>query len=269
MVNKILISHEVPVNFLYESRQFNDYDYALPHLLDSDSQYREYFINSKREGRYIIMDNSLHELGSAYDNERLVYWINELEPNEFIVPDVWEEHSSTLYNAKEWKQYQKDGIISSNTKLVAVAQGKTHSDILTCAWILVNNYDYQKISLSYGASAYNEIFPHPNPYIGKMLGRIYTVSKLAEEEWIKSVKLHLLGCALPQEFSYYNDPKFNFIESLDTSNPVIHGIMGINYEEYGLNKKLSVKIDTIKEIKNKEIVYNNIEKFRKLLTYYS
>ncbi len=34
------------------------------------------------------MDNSLHELGEAYDHKRLLHWVKELEPNEFIVPDV-------------------------------------------------------------------------------------------------------------------------------------------------------------------------------------
>ena len=32
-------------------------------------------------GRYIVMDNSLHELGEAYNTERLMYWINELTPD--------------------------------------------------------------------------------------------------------------------------------------------------------------------------------------------
>ena len=45
--------------------------------------------DAKEYGRYIIMDNSLHELGEAYDYDRLKYWIKELEPDEFIVPDVW------------------------------------------------------------------------------------------------------------------------------------------------------------------------------------
>ncbi len=41
------------------------------------------------------MDNSLHELGEAYSTDRLMYWVNKLEPNEFIVPDVWEDYSSS------------------------------------------------------------------------------------------------------------------------------------------------------------------------------
>jgi hypothetical protein len=46
------------------------------------------------------MDNSLHELGHAYDSDRLIHWINELEPDEFIVPDVWEDRDASVVNAR-------------------------------------------------------------------------------------------------------------------------------------------------------------------------
>ena len=75
------VSHEVPRCLLNNSREFNDYDYCLPHLLDEDEHYRDFFYESRKLGRHIIMDNSLHELGESYDFERLHYWIKELEPN--------------------------------------------------------------------------------------------------------------------------------------------------------------------------------------------
>ena len=37
-------------------------------------------------------------------------------------------------------------------------------------------------------------------------------------------RVHLLGCNLPQEYLYYKD--FPFIETIDTSNPIIHGLEG-------------------------------------------
>jgi hypothetical protein len=77
------ISHETPMCLLEDSQRFNDYDYCLPHLLDEEPKYLEYFQKAKKEGRYIIMDNSLHELGEAYSHERLIHWVNELKPNEF------------------------------------------------------------------------------------------------------------------------------------------------------------------------------------------
>ena len=51
-----------------------------------------------------------------------------------------------------------------------------------------------------------KIFHIPNPLVGKMMGRIMTISKMYKKGLIhKSDRVHLLGCALPQEFRYYND----------------------------------------------------------------
>ena len=54
---------------------------------------------------------------------------------------------------------------------------------------------------------------------------------------------HLLGCGLPQEFKAYKN--YSWIDSIDTSNPVIHGIKGIWYDAQGLMNKESVKLYTL------------------------
>jgi hypothetical protein len=71
----------------------------------------------------------------------------------------------------------------------------------------------------------------------------------------------------PKNFSYYTNPEFSFIKSIDTSNPIIHGLLGIEYDDHGLSSKSSIKIDTIEKTVNKDIIYRNVEKFNKLLTY--
>ena len=42
------VSHEVPIPYLEKSRDFNDYDYCLPHLLDQSNEYRDFFYESKK-----------------------------------------------------------------------------------------------------------------------------------------------------------------------------------------------------------------------------
>ena len=64
------INHEVPRALLSLSKEFNNYDFVLPHLLDEDDEYKQYFLEAKRKGRYLIMDNSLHELGHAFTAKR-------------------------------------------------------------------------------------------------------------------------------------------------------------------------------------------------------
>ena len=39
--------------------------------------------------------------------------------------------------------------------------------------------------------------------------------------------------------------RFSFIETVDTSNPIIHGIEGVKYSSIGLLTKSSTKIDKI------------------------
>jgi hypothetical protein len=51
---------------------------------------------------------------------------------------------------------------------------------------------------------------------------------------------HLLGCALPQEGQFYRG--YDWIYSMDTSNPVVHAIKGISYPPEGLMTKESQKL---------------------------
>ena len=161
------VSHEVPKVLLNNSREWNDYDYCLPHLLDQDEYYRDYFYNARKEGRYIIMDNSLHELGEAYNFDRLHHWIKEIEPDEFIVPDVWMKQAQTNAQAKYWKQFK----YPKRTKIVAVVQGENREKAHLCAGLLVG-LGYKKLCISYGASWYGD-----NP-LDKSLGRINFVKEL-------------------------------------------------------------------------------------------
>ena len=89
---------------------------------------KNFFRQSKEDGRYIIMDNSLHELGEAYNTERLIYWINELKPQEFIIPDVWEERDASVVNARHWIQIK----LPEGVEKVAVIQAKTLHEAATC-----------------------------------------------------------------------------------------------------------------------------------------
>jgi len=257
------ISHELPMNMLSRSYDINDYEYCLPHLLDKSEVYKNHFIKAKKDGRYIIMDNSLHELGKAYDTDRLLHWVHEIEPNEFIVPDVWQDKTATLVNAKQWISIN----LPKNTTKVAVVQAQNYHEALECYSIL-QTQGYKKIAFSYGADWYAKEFPHPNPLVGKMMGRIMTISKMYKLNIInKSDRVHLLGCALPQEFRYYKD--FPFIESIDTSNPIIHGLEGIKYSSNGLYTKSSTKIDQVNIIPlTQEILYtinHNLTQFKKYL----
>ena len=235
------VSHEIPFAYLEQSLKFNNYDYLLPHLYDEYPEYKEFFQRENKQfRRYIVMDNSLHELGVPYSKGRMISIIEEVKPDEFIVPDAWENATTSMRQAKEWSFIE----LPKGVEKVAVVQGKSFSEVVKCyqtyKWL-----GYKKIAFSYGASYYNEEFPHRNKDVGKALGRQLVISKMINMGLIGHTdRIHLLGCSLPQEFLYYKDVKQ--IESIDTSNPVMAAFDGVTYHpNHGLDSKPKTKIDEV------------------------
>ena len=98
----IKISHESPLSMLELSRTYNDYDYALVHLFETHPQYYQFFEDSLRLGRTVLLDNSIFELGTAFDSNKYMNWINKLNPTEYIIPDALEDCDLTIAKAKSW-----------------------------------------------------------------------------------------------------------------------------------------------------------------------
>jgi len=238
----MLVNHEVPKIFLEESKKFNNYEFCLPHLLDQDQDYLNHFLEAKKSGRFIIMDNSLHELGESYDSDRLLHWVDVIRPDVFIVPDVWEDMNKTLVNAKYWRQFK----YPQEVDLMAVVQATSYLEASTCYQTL-KDMGYKKIAFSYGAKYYrNFSFPDDgtkSKYEQLSSGRIQVINRLFKDKIIlKSDYVHLLGCATPQEFEYYKD--LPFIKSIDTSNPIMAAIEGLRYSYFGLDIKPKTDINS-------------------------
>jgi hypothetical protein len=208
------------------------------------------------------MDNSLHELGEAYDEKRLMHWVEQLQPNEFIVPDVWQDRDKSVVNARKWIQY----IFPENVEKVAVVQATTLHEASTC-YQTYKDLGYKKIAFSYGASYYNDVVPHPDKNLGKALGRISVISALHKMKVIEdNDRVHLLGCQVPQEFGWYRG--FKFIESIDTSNPVMATLEGTRYTKAGLFEKPKANMNDyfymLSDQVDYELLSHNILKFREI-----
>ena len=257
----MLISHEVPKCLFEKSLDFNDYDYALVHLFDEDPEYLEFYKNSVKNGRHVLLDNSIFELGEAYDNDSFAKWVEELKPTEYIVPDALEDVAKTIDQMESWNRaYGK-----LPGKRIGVVQGKTPEEIADCYVYMDKHADVDKIAISFDYSLYEQIIPHENKYMSWMLGRATMLANLLNSGIINTKKPHhLLGCGLPQEFALYHS--YKWIESVDTSNTIVHGIKGIAYKQYGLQTKESIKLVDLLDVEiNNEQLYDinhNINYFR-------
>ena len=253
------IAHEAPLSIFDRVQEMTDYDYALVHLFEENEEYYNKFVEARDKGREIILDNSIFELGIAWDSDRFAYWVEKLKPTWYIVPDVLDNKNATLNSFNKFVQKYPD----LPGKRIAVAQGSTYEELVECYVILANNDKVDKVAMSFNHPFFQDMGLE-NKYFNMMAGRQHTIARMIEENVInKNKPHHLLGCGLPQEFEQYVG--YDWIDSIDTSNPVMHGIKGIRYFDGGLNDKESLKMFTIMEedvlASWDDIVYN-IDRFR-------
>ena len=259
----IKIAHESPKSIFKEVQKYTDYDYALVHLFEEDPEYLKQFQDAKEAGREIILDNSIFELEEAFDAEKFAGWILELKPDWYIVPDALEDAKKTVQQMTEWNYKYKN----LPGKKIGVVQGKTYSQIKTCYEYMDKIANVDMIAISFDYSYYREIFPHKNKLVSWAMGRVLLLNRLLKDKVIRTdIPHHLLGCGLPLEFAFYKD--YDWIYSVDTSSPVVHGIQKVAYSNTGLWKKSRHKLfemisDEVSE-SQLNLVKENIELFRSI-----
>ena len=230
---KIQVSHESPLCLLDQSREYNDYCYALVHLFERYPQYYSHFRSSVLANRQVLLDNSIFELGTAFDSKSFVEWINMLEPTYYIVPDVLEDYKATVDN---FMNFTEEYTNLPGLKIGAV-QGKTYNEIANCYAFMADAADY--IAISFDFSYYQTTGKGYTPLERMMHGRRRLIQTLIDDNiWCWDKPVHLLGCSLPQEFKFYVQQNIYNIRSVDTSNPIMAGIKGMRYaSDLGLNSK--------------------------------
>jgi hypothetical protein len=283
----MLVSHESPISMLEESREYNSYDYALVHLFETHPEYYSFFKQSLLQGREVLLDNSIFELGHAFDSIKFAKYVEELKPTYYIVPDVLEDSQATMASFHKFKLQYPD--LPGLT--IGVVQGKTYQQLVKCYKYMSVHADYIAISFDY--SWYNTIghyepLERPSTIMDaedsavfeKLLdkdrhrtslellasGRRKFINMLIDDGiWNHNKPHHLLGNSLPQEMKHYKNIKS--IRSVDTSNPVVAGIKGIRYiKDYGMVQKpktlLADLIDYDVSNDQKEDIFHNTQQFK-------
>ena len=258
------VSHELPISLLHHGYEWNDYDYCLPHLIDKYEQYRIYFQKAHLNKRFIIMDNGLFE-GVTHTTEDLISKTYLVHPDIFIVPDAWNDSNTTIRNAKHWMlNYQS--YLPVDTNLMAVCQGETIGELVTTYQTLVD-LGYKHIAFNHSSIAYTNHYPKHSKLFAQMYGRIELIRRLVATGTVREALYHhLLGCSLPQEVMAYTE--FDWIKSVDTSNPIIVGYKGERYGDNGIEFKPTEKIEDLFDVdlegKMEDIIFN-INKFKQFI----
>lgn len=261
----ILVAHESPISILDHTFVYNDYDYALVHLFETHPVYYQFFKDSVARGRQVLLDNSIFELGKAFDGDKFASYVKELNPSFYIVPDVLEDGYGTVKSFAEFTSKYKD---LPGLKIGAV-QGKTYDELVDCYKYMSEYADY--IAISFDFSYYLVTGRGKTKLERWCNGRQNFIKDLILDGiWNWNKPHHLLGCSLAKEFRFYVDEDVVNIRSCDTSNPVVAGIKGLLYNgDLGLQEKPTQKLAEMIDHKVTEkelldIVYNT-SMFKKIL----
>lgn len=258
--------HEAPKAIFHQVQELTDGDYALVHLFEEDRQYYELFQEALRKGRDVILDNSVFELGEAFKADTFAYWVYALRPTWYIVPDVLEDADATIVRFFNFIEKYPD----LPGKRIGVVQGKNYDDFVYCYKAIAPYCD--KIGISFDCSWYVECSKSSTKWLRLAAGRLKTLLQMDEQHVIDRCKPHhLLGVAVPQELACYGafqrGGEFLWIDSVDTSNPVVHGLAGISYGPSGLKDKETRKLYTMinEQVSDEQwqVIRNNIQGFRR------
>jgi hypothetical protein len=266
------VSHESPISILPLSQSYNDFDYALVHLFETHSTYKEYFKSAiDVYNREVLLDNSIFELGKSFDEEKYLEAAKWLKPNMFIVPDVLEQAHETIESFSKWlaASYIKQIKDTCNTRAIGAVQGKTWNDLLQCYKFMAESADM--IAISFDFSYYHITGEGWTALERFCSGRQRFITQLIEcGAWAWNKPHHLLGCSLAKEFRYYVDNNIHNIVSCDTSNPIVAAIHNLKYDaDYGLQSKPSTKLADLIEhqftTEQLELVKYNTTMFKRII----
>lgn len=222
------ISHEVPFIYLEDSREFNDYEYALAHLLIESPYYMEFMKESVRRGRMVILDNSAYEIvnnpqllkkypAGVFDMDEYIQLLRELRPTCYMIPDS-KLGSNPIEIAERW--FEKINNISDldDIKPIGVVHGRDIEEMkLVCTYFIEHHCG---IAFSYESWWYD--YCKDNSLTDKLeYVRLNILKRLNLES---ASYIHILGCITPGELN--NIRQLKYISSIDTSYPIIRAIEG-------------------------------------------
>ncbi len=131
------------------------------------------------------------------------------------------------------------------------------------------NMGYKHFAFNHSSIQYQNEYYHPNPIVNQTLGRVNTISRMKKDNIIKDEHyIHLLGCSSWFEGNFYKYPEFEFINSIDTSSPIINGILNIRYDESNMFEKPMNKIEEfltneLNPQQHNDIIFN-VNKFKNI-----
>ncbi len=206
----IHFAHIAPLSVL-QKHLFSDsflYHMALAFEVLHNEKYRSLYQRLSLKGRYIILDNSLWELGHALRTKELINAVKAIGASEVVATDVFRNNDATRKKTQQFIEIIRSSDLP--VKIQAVAQGYNEFDWVQCFDWMNTNAEIDTIALP----KVLDDFWHPG-------GRLGAISFLESSGRVRNNKAyHLLGIWSDPIEVLYIRKKFPWIRSIDSALPI-------------------------------------------------
>jgi len=203
----------------------SQFQMSLAHLVLKDNMYRRYYRKLSDNGGYVVLDNSIIELGNAMDFDQVLSAAGMVRADEVILPDVLFDSYKTIdlvteaLKNKNAKPYKK----------MAVVQGKDYNEICFC----IKQYlEIDEIDVLGIPKAWAKLVDENSRHI--LLNKLFHNGILNYITQVKGKEIHLLGA---NDYSDFNNSYHGLIRSIDSVYPSWMALHGIKFlPEWHANK---------------------------------
>lgn len=224
---------------------YTNYHMALTHLVLKYPDYADHYKKLVGQGSFVMLDNSLIELGEAASLEKVLEAAAIINPSEIVLPDVYKKGNDTVNavdNAliKLRQLAEKNGPENYNFQLQAVCHGETEEEWKE-TWHRLQQYR------ELGTIAIPKVTEH-------QFGSRTPLVKWALDNNDDEKEIHLLGCWSDiNEFKDYTLDMKEKIRGVDTSIVYHCAIDNTDTKpDWKIDLEKSYKIDPLIMIKKQQ-----------------
>jgi hypothetical protein len=236
----------------------SDFMFALLHKAIEDKEYLRRVCEYRANGGTVFLDNSCFELGASLDNHLLNEYFEIIRPDVVVLPDVLGDKEQTFERTTQFlKDYPQVAPYS-----MAVIQGSSPEELIDCYNMFMSlDVRIPWIGIPF---VYSWVERDPRAQADE---RIRLMKELNAFFVDTTRNHHLLGTWQAREFSHYRE--YDWVRSIDTSNPVMAALDGVAYGDLGLESKPKSTFDSTYHMKESDIdmdlLYNNVRQFGRIV----
>ncbi len=219
------------INSLEHISNLGDIEFCLAPYCLKYPEYKEYFVNQRKKGRYVILDNGIAE-NILISTEDMINLAIEMKVNEIIIPDKIGDCKHTQLQRQAILKKYYDVLCKNHIKIQSVIQGKTLYEYLQEVLTLEEDKRIDVIGIPFRIEYTN--FNNTTKEENHMFNRLMFL-------YFVSIRkpIHLLGNNLPIELILVP----SYVRSCDSK------LMA----RYGFNNQV-LKIDDIEKPRKKLFV---------------